>query len=205
MSRRMRLERDAARAPPLDVAPGEVREPSAAVGHVPSIQPAGEVRDHEASGGEPHIPQHGERVVAKTAVRVVEGDEEIAIARSLFAAHRCLELDERNASPAGGGQRVHLHREPVRGDARDAELSASFDLVIAEDGRDHAAVRSKPRAVKRRVWGQTPSVSFRRISDGTIRRESDPVCIIQTPVLPKPPTPRVLCSSSVASTSSGVS
>ena len=87
-----------------------------------------------------------------------------------FAANACLELDERHASPARGGQHMHLHRELARRDTRDAELSAPFDLVIAEDGRDH-----------------------------------DPVYTTQTPVLPKPPAPRELCSSSVASTSSGVS
>ena len=176
----MRLERDVVRAPPLDVAPGEVCEPSPAVGYVPSIHPAGEIRDHEARRGEPHVPQDGERVVTKTAVGVVERDEELAISRSPLAANASRELGERYASPAGGGQRVHLHRETPWGDARDAELAAPFNLVVAEDRRNHDAVRSKPRAVERSVWGQTP-------------------------VLPNPPAPRVLCSSSVASTSSGVS
>ena len=90
----MRLERDTVRAPPLDVSPGQVREPSPTVGHIPSVQSTGEVRDHEASSGEPHVPEHRERVIAKTAVGVVERDEKLAIARPAPAANACLELDE---------------------------------------------------------------------------------------------------------------
>jgi len=167
---RMRLERNAVCAPALDVPPREMREPPPAVGHIPSIQSAREIRDDEACRGEPHAPQHRKRVVTKTAVRVVECDEELPLTRLPFAANARLELDERHASPARVGQRMHLPREPARRDTRDAELSTPFDLVIAEDGRDH-----------------------------------DPVYTSQAPVLPKPPAPRELCSSSVASTSSGVS
>jgi len=36
----------------------------------------------------------------------------------------------------------------MRRDARDAKLSTPFDLVIAEDGRDHGGVASKLRAEK---------------------------------------------------------
>ena len=174
MRRGMGFERDTLRAPPLDVAPGQVGEASPAVGHIPTVQPTGEIRDDKTCRREPHIPQHGERVVTKAAISVVERDEKLAVERSPLAANACLELDERNASPAGRSQRVHLRRETGRSDARDAKLTTPFDLVITEGGRDHGAVGSKPR-------------------------------IVQTPVLPNPPTPRGLCSSAEASTSSGVS
>ena len=144
-------------------------------------------------------------MITKTPVGVVERDEQLAIARFPIAADARLELGKRDASPAGDGQRAHLHREPMRGDASDAKLSTPFDLVVTQDGRDHGGVASKLRAEKRCVWGQTPSGAFCRTSGRMLRKESDPFYIIQTPVLPKPPAPRGLCSSSVASTSSGVS
>ena len=189
MRRGMGFERDTLRAPPLDVAPGQVGEASPAVGYIPTVQPTGEIRDDETRRREPHLPQYGERVVTKAAIGVVERDEKLAIARSPLAANACLELGERDASPAGGSQRVHLRRETGRSDAGDAKLPTPFDLVITEGGRDHDAVGSKPRAVERCVRGQV----------------SGPGHIIQAPVLPNPPTPRVLCSSADASTSSGVS
>ena len=148
MRRGMGLERDTLRAPPLDVAPGQVGEASPAVGDIPAVQPTREIRDDETRRREPHIPQHGERVVTKAAIGVVERDEKLAIARSPLAANACLELDERNASPAGRSQRVHLRRETGRSDARDAKLATPFDLVITEGGRDHDAGR-KPRAASR--------------------------------------------------------
>src|SRR5690348_7371536 len=107
----MRLERDTVRAPPLDVPPGEVREPSPAVGHVPSNQPTGKIRDDETRCREPDIPQHGERIVTETAIRVVERNEQLPMARAPPAADAPLELAERDASPPCRGQRVHLRRE----------------------------------------------------------------------------------------------
>src|SRR6476659_2338408 len=111
MGCRMRLEREAVKTPPLDVPPGEVRKPSPAIGDIPAIQPPREVRDHEAPGREPHVPHHGEGVVPETTIGVVEGDEEIAIARTPLAANTCTEVAERNATPAGRGQRAHLRGE----------------------------------------------------------------------------------------------
>ena len=180
---RMRFERDAVSAPALDVAPREMREPAPAIGNVPSIQPTGEIRDHEAHGRESHVPQHGERVVAEPAVGIVERDEELATAGAPVTANTRRELVERDTAPTGTGQGVYLRREPRRGEPRYAKLSATFDLVITQNGWDHGAVGSKARAVERYVG--------RRIN--------------QAPVLPKPPAPRALASSSVTSRSSGAS
>src|SRR3954466_193656 len=94
-------------------------------------------------------------MITKTPVGVVERDEQLAIARFPIAAHARLKLGKRDASPAGGGQGAHLHREPMRGDASDAKLSTPFDLVITQDGRDHGGVASKLRAEKRCVWGHS--------------------------------------------------
>jgi len=166
----MRREGDAQRIPSLDIAPREMRKAPPAIRHVPAIQSACEVGDDEADREKPRVAQNGERVVTETSVGVVESDQQLVRRRSPLAANNGDERVERNASPAGVRERMDLRGEPCRRQTRDAELASTFDLVVAEDGRDHALFESKLRTAscnrtlragrERCVRGLTPYLSF---------------------------------------------
>ena len=85
----MRLERNAAQAPALDVSPCEVREPPTPIRDVPAVESARIVGDDEAGRLESEVAQHGEREISESAVGVVERDEQLAVPWFSFAAkHR---------------------------------------------------------------------------------------------------------------------
>ncbi len=128
-------ERDPALPPALDVAPREVREPPSAVGDVPAVEPPGVVGDDEARGGESVRLEHGERVLAKSAVGVVERDHHLARRPRRGHLRASHDLGQSDGPISVARQPLHLTREAPRREAGHAQLAAALDLVVAENER----------------------------------------------------------------------
>src|SRR6185437_6838764 len=96
------------------VAPLQMREPATAVGHVPSIQLPRELGNDEAGGAESVRREHGKRVLAKTAIGIVERDDDLARTNRTHAARAGLQFSQRQRSPAVACQTVDLAREAAR-------------------------------------------------------------------------------------------